>query len=83
MPRVLCDEYEYRLVRDLLMGYDKRVRPSRNHSESLNVTFGLALAQIIDVVSKERISSFSVHPARQNFIKSKCLECDATILAKT
>lgn len=85
MPRVLCDEYEYRLVRDLLMGYDKRVRPSRNHSEALNVTFGLALAQIIDVVSKERTSSFSVHPAvaRQNFIKSKCLECDATILAKT
>ena len=45
------DQNEYRLIRDLLAGYDKRVRPSRNYTESLNVTFGLALAQIIDVVS--------------------------------
>ena len=45
------DQHEYRLIRDLLAGYDKRVRPSRNYTESLNVTFGLALAQIIDVVS--------------------------------
>lgn len=49
---VRCDENEYRLIRDLLVGYDKRVRPSRNYTESLNVTFGLALAQIIDVVSE-------------------------------
>ncbi|KAK7494986.1 hypothetical protein BaRGS_00013865 [Batillaria attramentaria] len=46
---VETDENEYRLIRDLLTGYDKRVRPSHNYSESLNVTFGLALAQIIDV----------------------------------
>nr|KAG5705204.1 hypothetical protein BaRGS_011230 [Batillaria attramentaria] len=48
---VETDENEYRLIRDLLTGYDKRVRPSHNYSESLNVTFGLALAQIIDVVT--------------------------------
>ena len=45
------DEYEYRLMEDLLRGYDPRIRPSVNSSEPLNVTFGLALSQIIDVVS--------------------------------
>jgi len=45
------DDYEYRLMEDLLRGYDPRIRPSINSSEPLNVTFGLALAQIIDVVS--------------------------------
>src|SRR6218665_2763339 len=47
---ILCDEMEYQLLRDLMRNYDPRVRPSLNTSESLNVTFGLALAQIIDVV---------------------------------
>jgi hypothetical protein len=46
------DDEEYRLMRHLLRNYDRRVRPSLNASESLNVTFGLALAQIIDVVSE-------------------------------
>jgi len=45
------DEYEYQLMEDLLRGYDPRIRPSVNSSEPLNVTFGLALSQIIDVVS--------------------------------
>jgi len=45
-----ADEVEYRLIRDLLRNYDHRIRPSMNASEPLNVTFGLALAQIIDVV---------------------------------
>jgi hypothetical protein len=46
-----ADEHEYRLVRDLTRNYDSRIRPSVNASDALNVTFGLALAQIIDVVS--------------------------------
>jgi len=45
-----ADDIEYRLMRDLLRKYDRRVRPSLNASVPLNVTFGLALAQIIDVV---------------------------------
>lgn len=45
-----ADDVEYRLMSDLLRNYDRRVRPSLNSSEPLNVTFGLALAQIIDVV---------------------------------
>lgn len=49
----LCggDENEKRLIKDLLSTYDKRARPSKNASQALNVTFGLALAQLIDVVS--------------------------------
>lgn len=45
------DPNEYRLVRDLMKSYDKRIRPSFNHSDPLNVTFGFSLAQIIDVAS--------------------------------
>ncbi|XP_064613958.1 neuronal acetylcholine receptor subunit alpha-10-like [Liolophura sinensis] len=52
---VFGDEFEYRLVRDLMVKYDKRIRPSRNASDALNVTFGLALAQIIDVDEKNQI----------------------------
>jgi len=48
---VFADEHEYRLMADLMRHYDSRVRPSLNASEHLNVTFGMALAQIIDVVS--------------------------------
>ena len=48
---------EYRLISDLMKGYDLRVRPSTNYSQPLNVTFGLALSQIIDVVSYFLISS--------------------------
>ena len=46
----LCDYWEYKLIRDLLSDYDPSIRPSNHHNDTLNVTFGLALAQIIDVV---------------------------------
>ena len=45
------DEHEYKLIRDLLRNYDPRLRPLANASHPLNVTFGVALSQIIDVVS--------------------------------
>ncbi|ELT92735.1 hypothetical protein CAPTEDRAFT_165266 [Capitella teleta] len=38
-----------------MRNYDLRVRPSMNASQALNVTFGLALAQIIDVDEKNQI----------------------------
>lgn len=47
---VKCDDWEYRLVNDLLKNYDSSIRPSIQHNSTLNVTFGLALTQIIDVV---------------------------------
>lgn len=49
---VTGDDNEYRLISDLLHNYDPRIRPSLNASHPLNVTFGLALSQIIDVVSQ-------------------------------
>jgi len=57
-----ADDTEHRLMRDLLRNYDRRVRPSLNSSQPLNVTFGLALAQIIDVVRVHvfiRVSSYA------------------------
>ena len=47
---VWCDYWEYKLAHDILDGYDHSIRPSVHHNKTVNVTFGLALAQIIDVV---------------------------------
>ncbi|GFR96270.1 neuronal acetylcholine receptor subunit alpha-10-like, partial [Elysia marginata] len=51
----LCEGYydsddEYRLVRDLMKGYNKQVKPSVINNQALNVSFGVALAQIIDLI---------------------------------
>ncbi|CAG5134978.1 unnamed protein product, partial [Candidula unifasciata] len=40
---------EYRLVRDLMKSYNKQVRPSLFNNLALNVSYGVALAQIIDL----------------------------------
>ena len=45
-----CDYWEYKLIHDLLKDYDSSIRPSVHHNATINVTFGLALAQLIDVV---------------------------------
>jgi len=50
-----ADDHEYKLIRDLLRNYDPRLRPLKNASHALNVTFGVALSQIIDVVSKPSV----------------------------
>ncbi len=44
--------YEKVLVQTLLKDYDISVRPTKNFTKALNLTFGSALTQIIDVVSK-------------------------------
>ncbi|KAK7486197.1 hypothetical protein BaRGS_00022520 [Batillaria attramentaria] len=46
---------EYRLVRDLMARYNKQIRPALKSSDALNVSFGAALAQIIDVDEKNQI----------------------------
>lgn len=46
-----ADDWEYKLVHHILDGYDNAIRPSSHHNVTLNVTFGVALTQIIDVVS--------------------------------
>ena len=53
-----CDYWEYKLTHDILNGYDPSIRPSIHHNKSVNVTFGLSLTQIIDVV---RFKSFSIY----------------------
>lgn len=51
MQLVHADLNEKKLIKDLFLEYDKRLRPSVNATyPPLNVTFGLALAQLIDVV---------------------------------
>lgn len=49
------DENEYRLIIDLFRSYDKRVRPSVHHTKAVNMTYAVALAQIIDVDEKNQI----------------------------
>ena len=53
--KCLCDDWEYKLVKDILKDYEPSIRPSINHRSTLNVTFGLALAQLIDVDEKNMI----------------------------
>ena len=34
------DEFEYKLINDLMSGYNKYARPTKNYSQTTNVTFG-------------------------------------------
>ncbi|EFX76216.1 hypothetical protein DAPPUDRAFT_55424, partial [Daphnia pulex] len=45
----------HRQIQHLMANYDRSVRPSRNAAEPLNITFGLALTQIIDVDERNQI----------------------------
>ena len=72
-----CDYWEYKLVHDLYDGYDPSIRPSFHHNSSLNVTFGLALVQIIDVVSfsKNQIKfglKFPIQDERNMIVTTNC-----------
>lgn len=46
-----CSEDEERLVRDLFRGYNKLIRPVHNMTQKVDVRFGLAFVQLINVVS--------------------------------
>lgn len=48
----LCSEDEERLVRDLFRGYNKLIRPVENMTHTVEVAFGLAFIQLINVVSE-------------------------------
>jgi hypothetical protein len=43
-------EDEERLVRDLFRGYNKLIRPVENMTQKVEVRFGLAFVQLINVV---------------------------------
>ena len=49
-----CSEDEERLVRDLFRGYNKLIRPVQNMTQKVDVRFGLAFVQLINVVSTLR-----------------------------
>ncbi len=52
----MCD-FEMNLTRVLLnpIVYDKSVRPARVHTDVMNISFDLSLAQLIDVDEKNQI----------------------------
>ncbi|ENN76855.1 hypothetical protein D910_11932, partial [Dendroctonus ponderosae] len=55
-----CSEDEERLVRDLFRGYNKLIRPVQNMTEKLDVRFGLAFVQLINVNEKNQILKSNV-----------------------
>ncbi|XP_025414553.1 acetylcholine receptor subunit beta-like 1 [Sipha flava] len=55
-----CSEDEERLVRDLFRGYNKLIRPVQNMTEKVNVQFGLAFVQLINVNEKSQIMKSNV-----------------------
>ena len=44
-------DLEMALIEDLSLNYNQYARPAQNENEPLDISFGLALQQIIDVVS--------------------------------
>lgn len=53
---VHASEDEERLVRDLFRGYNKLIRPVQNMTQTVDVRFGLAFVQLINVVSIRVVS---------------------------
>lgn len=60
-----ADENEFRLIRDVMSRYDKRIRPSVNHTLPTTINFSVALAQIIDVVKFYLM--YKLHPKKRTF----------------
>ena len=63
---VVCDQYEYDLINDLLQSYNLYARPSKSFKKQTNVDFHLSLSQITDVVS-----SFIVILLAENFCHTR------------
>ncbi|KAJ6636927.1 Acetylcholine receptor subunit beta-like 1 [Pseudolycoriella hygida] len=58
--QVTCSEDEERLVRDLFRGYNKLIRPVQNMTQKVDVRFGLAFVQLINVNEKNQIMKSNV-----------------------
>ena len=56
----LCSQEEERLVRDLFRGYNKLIRPVQNMTQKVEVAFGLAFIQLINVNEKNQIMKSNV-----------------------
>lgn len=57
---VNSSEDEERLVRDLFRGYNKLIRPVQNMTQKVDVRFGLAFVQLINVNEKNQIMKSNV-----------------------
>nr|AGK89912.1 nicotinic acetylcholine receptor subunit beta 1 [Pandalus japonicus] len=56
----VCSEDEERLARDLFRGYNKLIRPVENMTHNVEVSFGLAFIQLINVNEKNQIMKSNV-----------------------
>lgn len=54
--KALGSEDEERLVRDLFRGYNKLIRPVQNMTQTVDVRFGLAFVQLINVVCENCVN---------------------------
>ena len=64
----LCSQEEERLVRDLFRGYNKLIRPVQNMTQKVEVAFGLAFIQLINVNEKNQIMKSNVWLRLVSFI---------------
>ena len=64
MPSLVSDAsyYEKKLLNDLFKDYKKNMRPVIHDTETINVTIGLSLNQIIDVVSVPSVRQYIHSP---------------------
>lgn len=60
LSTVNSSEDEERLVRDLFRGYNKLIRPVQNMTQKVDVRFGLAFVQLINVNEKNQIMKSNV-----------------------
>ncbi|CAO1389818.1 unnamed protein product [Diamesa serratosioi] len=60
LSNVTGSEDEERLVRDLFRGYNKLIRPVQNMTQKVDVRFGLAFVQLINVNEKNQIMKSNV-----------------------
>ncbi|XP_065211807.1 acetylcholine receptor subunit beta-like 1 [Planococcus citri] len=59
-PTCNSSDDEERLVRDLFRGYNKLIRPVQNMTQKVDVRFGLAFVQLINVNEKNQIMKSNV-----------------------
>jgi hypothetical protein len=72
--------HERRLLEDLMDSYNKLERPVYNESEAVDLTFGLTLQQIIDVVGAEAAAAlfdFGIIKALGDFKQRLRFDCNS------
>lgn len=60
LPANLIKEFEKELYVELLAGYESLARPVERATDPVNVSLGIALQQIVDIVEKEQMIILNV-----------------------